>query len=109
LELLTQAAVEEQLQSLGQRLESATFELAELAEAEARAEVAFKREWATAYVHALGPQKERESKATMVADAEFEAYRLAEASYRATRELCVTLRAQLDALRTIAANIRVQT
>lgn len=107
MEMLTQAEVEEQIQNLLQRLEEGTRTLASLAVAQARSEVEFKRSFALAYTGIRdGAQELRKQQATLVSIDLFERHRLDSAVHATQQELLRTLRSELDALRTIAANIR---
>lgn len=98
--------VEAELLRLVERLEDATLELGRLAEQAAHAEVAAKLGYARAYLAADGPVASREASATVASAEETLARRLAEGQQMAQRELLTTLRTQIDALRTIAANMR---
>lgn len=106
MDTLSQAEVEEQLQQLMDRLDSGTHELAELAVAAARADVEYKRSYAMAYAGTRGPVEERKQSSTLVAIDLYEDKVLKEAVHSSQQELLRGLRAQLDSLRTIAANIR---
>lgn len=83
--------------------------LADLAMDLARARVAYKKTVAIAYLRAAGPVKERDAKALIEGEEEFEMYEMAEALHSSKQELLRTLRSQMDSLRTIAANIRAVT
>lgn len=107
--VLTQYEVEEAGEKLRENLELATYKLADTAESLAKAEVAYKRQYAMMYARLRGPVEERKQSSLLGAIDEFEQWKLAEAVHSAQQELCRTLRAEIDWLRTLSANIRVQT
>lgn len=99
-------AVETELERLMERLMTETERLAELAEAAARTEVTHKHQRARALLRAEGTVAEREAVADLDTSDAYLARRVAEEAYRSQRELLLSLRAQIDALRTLAANLR---
>jgi hypothetical protein len=107
--VLTQYAVEDAGEQLRANLETATYLLADTARTLALAEVAFKRAYAMAYARLTGPVEERKQSATLECITEFEAWKLADAVHGSQQELLRTMRAEMDWLRTISANIRAQT
>lgn len=107
--MLTQADVESELERLTDALEKTTFQLAEQMEKYGRAEVDFKRAFALAFTKAEGAMDLREQIAVLETADERMAWRMAEARKDGTQELCRTFRNQIDALRTIGANVRAQT
>lgn len=107
--LLTQAEVEEAGEQLRENLENATYKLADTAVILAKAEVAFKKQYATLYARLRGPVEERKQSSLLASVDEFEGWKLAEAVHYSQQELLRTLRAEIDWLRTLAANIRAQT
>ena len=100
------ADVEGELLRLVERLEEATLELGRLAEQAAHAEVAAKLGYAKAFLAATGPVASREATATVESAEAALARRLAEGRHHSQRELLATIRTSIDALRTIAANMR---
>lgn len=100
------ARVDAEIERLVGLLEEATNEYAKLAreEAEARARRDIAR--AKAYFLAEGTIPEREASALLAVEEEEFAYRRAEALADVQREKLRSLREQLGALRTIAANLR---
>lgn len=98
--------VESELLRLVERLEEATLELGRLAEQAAHAEVATKLGYAKAFLAADGPVATREATATVTTVETALQRRLADGRLMAQRELLTTYRTQIDALRTIAANMR---
>lgn len=104
--------VEEEIYRLSNRLGQITAEVAEAAEAEARAEVAYKRKAARTWLELRshkGTVPEKEAEVLDRCGDEFEAMKVAEAIYRACQESGRNVRSQLDALRTVAANARAGT
>lgn len=89
-----------------QRLWSETERMAELAEASAEAEVRHKAAYARALLGAEGTQAVREAVAVRDTEDALLARRVAEARVLAQRELLATIRAEIDALRTLAASAR---
>lgn len=98
--------VEDEIRRLLGRLEEATYEMAQLAQAAGEAEVAAKVAYAKTYLAADGPVSTREQVATVGSATELLARRIAEAKVMSQRELLSTIRTQVDGLRTIAANMR---
>lgn len=106
---LSAAQVEGEIRRLCDRMEIFTEQLAREAEEAGRSEAAHKAAYASAFLKAEGSVSQREQEATLQTAAVFRARKIAEAHYYSTREALGTVRAQVDALRTIAANIRGQT
>lgn len=109
LDPLSQIQVEDEIRRLSNELTKATSFNAQAAERAAQADVDYKLARARALIDLRGkggtvPEKE----ATVLASVatQFENAKLAEAIYEASKEKGRNLRTQLDALRTIAANIR---
>lgn len=110
---MAQLEVEAEIRRLSNELTAQTEENAKAAEDAAAADVAYDLAHARAL---LGTEKvrdgekllsaEREAIAILAVEGEYTDARMTEAIYRATRERGTNLRAQLDALRTIAANVR---
>lgn len=110
MKTLTTVDIEDEIERLGANLEDATEGFAQLSDEAAEAEVAYKLSKARAFLTATGPnQTHRESVALLQAETEYRRYVIADAKLRAQSELLRTLRARLDALRTLAANVRSQT
>lgn len=102
--------IDAELERLSAVLEERTETLAELSTTAAQAEVAFKLAKARALLRADGRNAgEREARALLAVQTEYTDHELAAARLHAQQELLRTLRAQLDALRTLAANVRAQT
>jgi hypothetical protein len=117
--VVTQADVERSITRISEELEEQTTILAVQAEEAAVAEVRWKRERAKTRLKkraegGYGPagratEDECDDSAIVAHGDLLNAYLIAEARYAATRDAMFTKRSQLDALRTIAANIRAQT
>jgi hypothetical protein len=75
----------------------------------AQKEVRFKHDRAEAYLRAEGPVAQREAEADDKTANQRLAYEVAAAVAKANKETLTTIRTSLDALRTLAANVRFQT
>lgn len=112
---LTQAGVEERIVAISDDMETATEELARLSDIAAEAEVNFKVKWAQQILKAkaAGDGKstvsDREAEATIATESELRARIISEARHSVQQDKLRTMRARLDALRTVSANIRAQT
>lgn len=108
-EPLTLPEVEQEIHRLIGEMEDSTEKLYDLGEKMARTEANHKRERAKQYLSAEGPVHAREATADEeTAEMLFER-RVAEVRYESERERLRTIRAALDALRSINANARAQT
>lgn len=113
---LSQVEIESQIVSICDDLEATTEEFSRLCEEHAVAENAFKRTHARALVTlaSAGTMPDgrkstadwREAQSQVTSEEEAARYRILDARLRATKEGLITKRARLDALRTIAANVR---
>ena len=112
---LIQTEVEELMVMWGKQLEEGTEDFAKLSEEKAIAESEYKERYWTALVRQLdsegtgmhrltAPQKE--ARASLMAREEFRRFKLMEAREKASQQFLITIRARLDSLRTIAANVR---
>ncbi len=106
---IDQVGVEAEINRLSQLLEEETEVFEQLAKDAAETEAAYKKAWWADFLHAEGPQKQRESMAGYKNAQLHEDALVADALKTAKRERLHSLRTQLDALRTIAANVREQT
>jgi hypothetical protein len=108
---LSLGEVEERILRLCEALEEESERYADLAAERADAEADFKYRHSRAFIEQNGkiPVATKEAVAQMRAANDFRRYRLLEARERATQSKLTSLRAQLEALRTIAANVRFQT
>lgn len=105
---ISQVDIEERIIGLLDDLEHHTEAFESLAEDGARKESRLKGEWAKEYLSAKGSIREREAWADYkLADMDFD-HKCAEALVRAKREKLLSIRTQIDALRTLNANVRVQ-
>lgn len=106
---ISQAEIEAELIRLSKMLEEETDEFMVLIVDHAKKDARYKMEWAKSYLGADGAVKERESWADyQQADVHYDA-KIAEALMKAKREKMQTVRTSMDALRTLAANVRAQT
>jgi hypothetical protein len=105
---LIQTNVEKELGDLGRRLEPAVELFTELAVDRAEAEAEFKYQYHRALLAASGTVAEREARAHLFAADAYRAWKIAEAQEKATQQLLIALRTQIESARTISANIRAQ-
>lgn len=98
-----------ELERLMELLWTETERLAEMAEEAARAEVTHKAAYARALLLAEGTQAVREATAVAETEDALLARRIAESRLLAQRELLGTIRAEIDALRTLHASARTVT
>lgn len=115
---LSQVEVEVGIMAAVDEMETLTEEYAGISDAEAEAENAYKRRKYRAVIvlserPTLADGRKttvdwREAQAETIAADEADAYRLAQARLRSTKEALLTKRARLDALRSLAANVRAQ-
>lgn len=107
--VISQLEIEQETVRLLANLEKATEEFGDLAEDHAKKEARYKSKWAQEFLGGEGTVKDRESRADYrLADPLFE-LKIADALLRAKREQLSTIRTSLDSLRTLAANLRIQT
>lgn len=105
---IDQVQVEQEILRLTNDLEAETEAFETLSKDHAVKESDFKKAWYTAYISESGAVKSREAMAGYkTEDMRLEA-QVAEALMKAKRERLHSIRSMLDALRTIAANVRVQ-
>jgi hypothetical protein len=107
-EPLTQQLVEDRILKLCDALESNLDTFRELAASRADAEANYKHRYSRSLVeqHGKVTVSVREAVAHLKATGDYREWRTLEAQERATQQLLTSIRAQLDALRTIAANVR---
>lgn len=106
---LTQAEVENEILRLSARLERQTDELAGLGRLAAEAESNHKALRAQAFLKAEGTDARRGATAELVTQDSYLRRKISESLYESAKQACRSTEHQLDALRTIAANIRAQT
>lgn len=113
--LLNPIEIENSIIRICDEMEVATELYSQLSEEAAASEAKYKYVHAKAHVEMAAVMStkmtvtERQSRADLIADTEFRVYRLNEARRFAAREALLSLRARLDALRTLSANLRHQT
>lgn len=106
---VTQVDVEVEILRFVDMLEQETDAFAGRARDAAEAEANYKGKWASEYLKADGTEKKRAAVADVKCHDLYFKRKLAEGLKEATKESCSSMRAQLDALRTLSANIRNQT
>lgn len=106
---ISQVEIEKELIRLTQLLEVETDEFAVVAEDHAKKEARYKKSWAMTYLSKEGSVKERESWSDYENADDLFDVKVADALMRAKREKMHALRTSIDALRTLAANVRNQT
>lgn len=89
-------------------LEDETEVFETLAQDHAEKEAMFKSAWAKEYLSGKGSIKEREAWADYKLESEILNVKVAEALVKSKRERLNSLRTSIDALRTLAANVRAQ-
>lgn len=113
--VLTQGQVENEIRRALHALEDQTDQFATVSELAANAEADYKHAYASAMLHAAAVATERvaaaklEAVATVDTVEQLRHYKIMDASKTATKEALLSLRARLDALRSLTANIRGQT
>lgn len=105
---ISQVDIEQELLRLLDRLEIETEKFETLAMDSAKKEALYKSTWAREYLSAKGSIKEREAWADYKMDEQNFDYKCAEALVKTKRELLLSLRTSIDAMRTLNANVRVQ-
>lgn len=119
LRILSQGEIEAEIADLSDALADETHRYADVSESSAGAEADFKLKWAREYVAIAdrtagqgrsGPTvDEKQSRCDLAAEGEFRNWKIMDARMRASKEALLSLRARLDALRTLSANVRQQT
>ena len=112
---LIQGEVEQLMSVLGKKLEEGTEDFSKLAEERAISEADYKERYWVALIQQVdsstgnGPRytaAQKEARAGLAAKEEFRRFKLLEAREKSAQQYLVTIRARLDSLRTIAANVR---
>lgn len=108
---LTIGEVEERIMRLCDVLDEEAERFAQLSAERAEAEADYKYRYSRAFIEQSGkiPVASKEAVANMIAANDFRRYRLLEARERATQSKLTSVRSQLEAMRTIAANVRFAT
>jgi hypothetical protein len=105
---ISQIEVEQEILRLVNLLEDNTETFETLATDAANKEAIYKSSWAKEYLSAKGSIKEREAWADYKLEQQIFDYKISEALVKAKREKLHSLRTSIDALRTLAANVRAQ-
>lgn len=105
---ISQVEVEEEIMRLLDILEEETEAFERLAEDGSKKEALFAAEWAKAYLSAEGSIKQREAWADYQMASVHMDWKIAEGLMKAKREKLTSIRSAIDALRTLAANVRTQ-
>ena len=105
---ISQVEIEEEIMRLTDLLEQETEAFETLAVDSAVKEANYKSTWAKEYLGAKGSIKEREAWADYKLEDIAHQYKISEALVKAKREKLHSLRTSIDALRTLAANVRAQ-
>ena len=110
---LVQAEVEELLFRLGAELEQGTEVYEKVAEERAIAEADYKERYWVALVRIVdsdqGPRRtaaQRDAMAGLAAKEEWRRFKLLEAREKSAQQHLISLRARMDSLRTVSANVR---
>jgi hypothetical protein len=106
MDVLNQAQVEAEILRLSNLAERATTALAKRARVAAEADADYKCAHAKAFLEADGTVGEREARAALATQVQYRDRKIAEALLMGAQEAGRNYRAQLDALRSIAANLR---
>ena len=104
--MLSQETVESEIARLSELAEKALTKMAHRAIDAAHADATYKCEFAKALLETEGTVAEREAQATVATQEKYREYRITEARFKAAQEAGRTYRAQLEALRSINANLR---
>ena len=100
---------------LCEALEKETEQYAQLSELAAESEAKYKLIYSKTHVQMASNENgrmtvnEKQARADLIANDQFRIYRIYEARRAASREALLSLRARLDAMRTLSANLRIQT
>lgn len=105
---ISQVEVEEEIMRLTDLLENETEAFEQLAIDASVKESNYKASWAKEYLGAKGSIKEREAWADYKLEDMTMQYKISEALVKSKREKLHSLRTSIDALRTLAANVRAQ-
>lgn len=105
--------VETEIIRLSDKLEKATDDFGEVTELasnlEAEYRVAFAKSFVRFRLQEKASEKTAEAQATVECEGELRARKAADGRARHLEETCRSIRAQLDAVRTLSANVRSQT
>lgn len=115
MKLLTAGEVEEKILDISEALETATYEYASLSDDASVSEADYKVASATAMLRIVGDPAikltadVRQAKVDVECADPFRAWKLAESRRQSKKEFLLSLRARLDAMRSLSASIRSQT
>jgi len=112
--LLTQGDIEHSIVALSDQLEEQTYLYSQLSDHAAEAEADFKLEAGKQLIHlvATGAKmtaQEKQARVDVGCSQAFRTWKIAEARRQSCKEALLTLRARMDAQRSLAANVRHQT
>ena len=105
---ISQVEIEQELLRFMDMLEKETEVFEVLAVDSAKKESLYKSNWAKEYLSAKGSIKEREAWADYKMDTFNYEHKIAEALVKTKRESLLSIRASMDAMRTLNANVRAQ-
>lgn len=106
--VITQIEIEREIMRLSARLEDETNLYATHIQNAATAEAKFKFEHAKAYLRAQGTVAEREAWSDFKTTVEFQSHKETDALSKSSKEALNSIREQIRALQTLAANLRGQ-
>lgn len=114
MKLLTQGEVEQSILDLSAEIEATTYAYADLSDAAAEAEADYKLSFARATIAIANNSmkmiaQERQARAELASAEELRKWKLSEARRQSCKEALLSLRARLDAMRSLSANLRHQT
>ena len=112
--LLTQGDIEHSIVALSDQLEEQTYIYAQLSDEAANAEADYKLQAGKQLITLVASgakmtAQERQARADVGCAEAFRAWKLAEARRQSCKEALLSLRARMDAQRSLAANVRHQT
>ena len=105
---ISQVSIEQEILRFIDLLEKETEAFEVLAVDAAKKEALYTSNWAREYLSAKGSIKEREAWADYKMDEVNYDYKIAEALVKTKRELLLSVRSSMDAMRTLNANVRAQ-
>lgn len=103
---ISQTEIESEILRLSSELEKETERYATLITDASKKESVYKTEWAKTYLSADGPVQQRQSWADYTVAELSHQYKMADALVKASKEAMTSLRTNLSALQTLAANLR---
>ncbi len=113
MKVLTQAEIENEILRVTNELEQQTYTFADVADLAATAEADYKLRYARAVVTLSTQSKmtaaDKAARAELAAAEQLREWKVADARLKSTKEALLSLRARLDALRSLSANVRAQT